>query len=167
MRKKQSSRGPASPASAEPDSEADSPKQLQKQGSGSSSPEGNAREPSTAAAKNRPAGRAKTSSALSTDDSEQPEAQRAESAAESDEDAESPVAVLLKSRKLSKVGDSSAERGKGQSPMPFPGLLTIWQLMIALNLLGRCARFQLNAASASDIHEVACYSPPMGLCRCA
>ncbi|KAL0037371.1 hypothetical protein WJX79_004342 [Trebouxia sp. C0005] len=46
----------------------------------------------------------------------QPEDQRAKFAAvESDEDAESPVAVMLKSRKLSKVGDSSAERGRSAS----------------------------------------------------
>ncbi|DBA72580.1 TPA: hypothetical protein ACH3X2_010333 [Trebouxia sp. C0005] len=114
--KKQSRGGSASPASAEPDSGAGSPKQLQQQGSASSIPEGSAREPSTAAAKNRSASRAKTSLALSSDDSEQPEDQRAKFAAvESDEDAESPVAVMLKSRKLSKVGDSSAERGRSAS----------------------------------------------------
>ena len=121
MLKKQSSGTSASPASTEPHSEADSPKQLQKQGNGSISPEGTAREPSSAAAKDRSATRAKTSLALSGDDSEQPEAQRAESAAaESDQDAESPVAVLLKSRKLSKIGDSTAERGQGQLPHGFP-----------------------------------------------
>ncbi|DBA82604.1 hypothetical protein WJX77_003635 [Trebouxia sp. C0004] len=114
--KKQSSRGSTSSASAEPDTQDDSPKQLQKQGSGSSSPEGNVREASSAAAKNRSAVRAKMSLALSSDDSEQPEAQRAElAAAESDEDAESPVAVMLKSRKLSKVGGSSAKRGRSAS----------------------------------------------------
>ena len=121
MLKKQLTRKSASPASAEPDSGADSPKQLQKQGSGSISPEGTAREPSSAAAKDRSAVRTQTSLALSSDDAEQPEAQRAESAAaESDEDAESPVAVLLKSRKLSKIGDSSAERGKAQFNMAVP-----------------------------------------------
>ncbi len=126
MLKRHSARKSASPASTEPDSGADSPKQLQKQASGSISPEGTAREPSSAAAKDRSAVRAKTSLALSSDDSEQPEAQRADSAAaesdkdaESDEDAESPVAVLLKARKLSKVGDSTAERGKGQFLMAF------------------------------------------------
>ena len=121
MLRKQLTRKSASPASAEPVFGADSPKQLQKQGNGSISPEGPARELASAAAEDRSAVRTQTSLALSSDDSEQPEAQRAESAAaESDKDAESPVAVLLKSRKLSKVADSSAERGKGQFNMAVP-----------------------------------------------
>jgi len=98
-------KGHKSPSSDAVDSDSGDHQKLRKQGSGTSSPEGTAEKQSAAAAKGSSAKRVKKSLGLSSDDPEQQERE----VDLADSEAESPVAVMLKSRKLSRADETAVE----------------------------------------------------------